>query len=99
MVRDFASLIDKYGHVPNGTRSYYLSRSQPPFFFAMVGLLSPKDPAASYSRYLPQLRREYAFWMQGEKGLRARHGSSPRRFPARRRSAQPLLGRRRHAAR
>jgi alpha,alpha-trehalase len=69
MVRDFASLIDTYGHVPNGTRSYYLSRSQPPFFYAMVGLLSSEDPAVSYSRYLPQLRREYAFWMQGEKGL------------------------------
>ncbi len=69
MVRDFASLIDKYGHVPNGTRTYYLSRSQPPFFYAMVGLLGPRDPAASYARYLPQLRREYAFWMQGEKNL------------------------------
>jgi alpha,alpha-trehalase len=77
MVRDFASLIDRYGHVPNGTRSYYLSRSQPPFFYAMVGLLSAEDPAASYSRYLPQLRREYAFWMQGEKGLA--HGTAHRR--------------------
>jgi len=27
MVRDFAYLIDRYDHVPNGTRSYYLSRS------------------------------------------------------------------------
>ena len=80
MVRDFASLIDKYGHVPNGTRSYYLSRSQPPFFYAMVGLLNSEDPAASYSRYLPQLRREYAFWMQGEKGLA--HGTAHRRVVA-----------------
>jgi alpha,alpha-trehalase len=70
MVRDFAYLIDTYGHVPNGTRSYYLSRSQPPFFYAMVGLLSPKDPAASYARYLPELRSEHAFWMQGEAGLK-----------------------------
>jgi len=77
MVRDFASLIDTYGHVPNGTRSYYLSRSQPPFFYAMVGLLSSADPAASYARYLPQLRREYAFWMQGEKALK--RGSAHRR--------------------
>jgi alpha,alpha-trehalase len=69
MVRDFAFLIDTYGHVPNGTRSYYLSRSQPPFFYAMVALLSGEDPVASYARYLPELRREYAFWMQGEKGL------------------------------
>jgi alpha,alpha-trehalase len=70
MVRDFAYLIDTYGHVPNGTRTYYLSRSQPPFFYAMVGLLNGEDPAAAYARYLPELRREYAFWMQGEIGLR-----------------------------
>ena len=77
MVQDFASLIDTYGHVPNGTRTYYLSRSQPPFFFAMVGLLSSDDPAAAYSRYLPQLRREYAFWMEGEKSVKP--GSAHRR--------------------
>ena len=29
---DFAYLIDTFGHVPNGARTYYLSRSQPPFF-------------------------------------------------------------------
>jgi alpha,alpha-trehalase len=80
MVRDFAHLIDTYGHVPNGTRDYYLTRSQPPFFFAMVGLLNAKDPAAAYARYLPQLRREHAFWMQGEAGLKA--GSAHRRVVA-----------------
>jgi alpha,alpha-trehalase len=70
MVRDFAYLIDTYGHVPNGLRTYYLSRSQPPFFFAMVGLLSGEDPAASFARFLTELRREYAFWMQGADHLR-----------------------------
>jgi len=69
MVRNFAYLIDTYGHIPNGARTYYLSRSQPPFFFAMVGLLSQEDPAASFARYLPELKREYAFWMQGAQGL------------------------------
>jgi len=69
MVQDFAFLIDSYGHVPNGTRSYYLSRSQPPFFFEMVALFSPKDSAAAYARYLPQLKREYAFWMDGDNAL------------------------------
>ena len=71
MVKDFAYLIDTFGHVPNGARTYYLSRSQPPFFFAMVSLLSPQDPSASYARYLTQLRREHAFWMEGEKALPA----------------------------
>ncbi len=80
MVHDFAYLIDAYGHVPNGTRSYYLSRSQPPFFYAMVGLLNPKDQVASFARYLPQLRREYAFWMQGAAGLQ--RGAAHRRVVA-----------------
>ncbi len=69
MVRDFSYLIDSFGHVPNGARTYYLSRSQPPFFFAMVGLVSPDDPAAAYATYLPQLRREYSFWMEGAQGV------------------------------
>jgi alpha,alpha-trehalase len=80
MVRDFARLIDTYGHVPNGTRSYYLSRSQPPFFYAMVGLVNAADPAAADALYLPQLRREYGFWMQGEAGLR--RGAAHRRVVA-----------------
>jgi alpha,alpha-trehalase len=80
MVRDFAYLIDTYGHVPNGARTYYLSRSQPPFFFDMVGLTSPKDPAAAFARYLPQLRREYGFWMDGEHGLKP--GAAHRRVVA-----------------
>jgi alpha,alpha-trehalase len=70
MIGDFAYLIDTYGHIPNGARTYYLSRSQPPFFFAMVGLSSPADPAKAYARYLPELRREYAFWMDGARRLR-----------------------------
>ncbi len=76
MVADFAYLIDTYGHVPNGARTYYLSRSQPPFFFEMVALLGGDDPSAAFVRYLPQLKAEYAFWMQGAEGLRpgtARH--------------------------
>ena len=65
MVQNFAFLIDIYGHIPNGTRTYYLSRSQPPFFFLMVGLLGGADPTAAYVHFLPQLRLEYAFWMRG----------------------------------
>ncbi len=69
MVRDFAYLIDTYGHVPNGNRTYYLTRSQPPFFFKMVALLSPDDEAQAFAQYLPQLKKEYAFWMEGAEKL------------------------------
>lgn len=80
LTRDFAYLIDTFGHVPNGARTYYLSRSQPPFFFAMVGLNSPQDPAAAFAQFLPQLRREYAFWMEGESALKP--GTAHRRVVA-----------------
>ena len=46
MVENFAGLIDQYGHIPNGSRSYYLSRSQPPFFAAMVELQAEHDVRA-----------------------------------------------------
>jgi alpha,alpha-trehalase len=65
MVKNFAHLIDGIGHIPNGNRSYYLSRSQPPFFFAMVALTEPGDPAKAYAAYLPQLKAEYRYWMDG----------------------------------
>jgi alpha,alpha-trehalase len=80
MVGDFAYFIDTYGHVPNGARTYYLSRSQPPFFFEMVGLLESNDPPAAFARYLPQLKAEYAFWMQGADTLR--RGSAHRHVVA-----------------
>jgi len=61
MVRDFAYLIDTFGHVPNGARTYYLSRSQPPFYFEMVGLLSAADPPAAFGRYLPPTEARVRF--------------------------------------
>tara|TARA_R110001606_G_scaffold53551_1_gene132110 strand:- start:1708 stop:3342 length:1635 start_codon:yes stop_codon:yes gene_type:complete len=66
MVDDFAYMIRTYGHVPNGSRTYYLSRSQPPFFYLMVSLLSPNDPARAWAEYLPELKAEHDFWMAGE---------------------------------
>ena len=71
MLEDFAALLDRYGHIPNGTRTYYLGRSQPPFFFEMVALSRPADPAAAWAHFLPQLQREYAFWMAGAGSLSA----------------------------
>jgi alpha,alpha-trehalase len=71
MATNFADLIDTYGHAPNGTRTYYLSRSHPPFFVEMIGLLSPWDPSAAFARYLPELKTEYAYWMEGVNALKA----------------------------
>ncbi len=71
MLNNFAWLIDEVGHIPNGNRVYYLSRSQPPFFAAMVTLLREQKGDRAALRYLPQLEREYAFWMDGASALAA----------------------------
>ncbi len=63
MVNNFAYLINEYGHIPNGNRSYYLSRSQPPFFAMMVELLAEMTGNAAYAIYLSALEKEYDYWM------------------------------------
>ena len=65
MLKNFAYDIDRYGHVPNGNRSYYLSRSQPPFFSYLVELVAKRDGAATIVKYLPEMQKEYDYWMQG----------------------------------
>lgn len=65
MVKNFAHLINTYGHIPNGNRSYYLSRSQPPFFPLMVQLLAGIKGNEVYAQYLPAMEKEYQFWMSG----------------------------------
>ncbi|MBK8563154.1 MAG: alpha,alpha-trehalase TreF [Saprospiraceae bacterium] len=63
MVANFAYLIRHYGFIPNGNRSYYLGRSQPPFFSLMVRLLAEHKGPAVLVRYKPVLLAEYKFWM------------------------------------
>jgi alpha,alpha-trehalase len=66
MIDDFVALVERYGHVPNGTRSYYLSRSQPPFLYAMMAL-SPVSDAGVKARRLAALKREWAYWTTPER--------------------------------
>lgn len=66
MVNNFAYLIDQVGFIPNGNRTYFLTRSQPPFFSSMVALLAEHKGGDTYVQYLPQLLREYDFWMHGQ---------------------------------
>jgi alpha,alpha-trehalase len=65
MLDNFAHLITVVGHIPNGNRTYYLSRSQPPFFAAMVGLYARATDTTQALRYLDALEKEHAFWMAG----------------------------------
>lgn len=70
MVKNFAYLIGNYGHIPNGNRTYYLGRSQPPFFSVMVELLAQAKGDSVYQEFLPAMEKEYAFWMDGSDRLK-----------------------------
>ena len=65
MVNNFSHLIDEFGYIPNGNRTYYIGRSQPPFYSLMVKLLSKEKGEKILLKYLPQLEKEYRFWMKG----------------------------------
>ena len=79
MVNNFAWLIDEYGYIPNGNRTYYLGRSQPPFFACMIQLLNEEKPEGNILvKYLPHLQKEYNFWMQGSDLLTSGNSSIKR---------------------
>ncbi len=63
MLNNFTCLIDRYGYIPNGNRTYYLGRSQPPFFAAMVKLYMHEKGDSAGLQYLNALQSEYSFWM------------------------------------
>ena len=72
MINNFSYLIDTIGFIPNGNRTYFLTRSQPPFYASMVQLLQdakPNEPILA--NYLPYLEKEYAFWMNGQASVSA----------------------------
>jgi alpha,alpha-trehalase len=69
LLKNFAFEIDRYGMIPNGNRSYYLSRSQPPFFSLMVELIASVDGNEALVTYLPELQKEWDFWMNGADAL------------------------------
>jgi alpha,alpha-trehalase len=70
IVDTMTELIETHGHVPNGARTYYLGRSQPPLFHMMVGLLDDRPPAVA-ERRLSAMKREHDWWMFGADGLDA----------------------------
>jgi alpha,alpha-trehalase len=92
MLDNFAHLIGTVGHIPNGNRTYYLSRSQPPFFAAMVGLYARATDTTHALPYLDALEAEHAFWMNGAERLAPGAGQASRRV-VRLRDGGPLLNR------
>jgi alpha,alpha-trehalase len=63
MIENFAYLIHEFGFIPNGNRTYFLSRSQPPYFSCMIELLASHNGDSVYAKYQSALQKEHDYWM------------------------------------
>ena len=73
MLNNYTDMIKRFGRIPNGSRTYYLSRSHPPMYSQMVRLLSDhhrsteQDPRSvdPLVTYLPAMVKEWEYWNKG----------------------------------
>lgn len=70
MMGNYAYMIRKFSFIPTGNRTYFLSRSQPPFFSHMVKLLAQNQSRTlTLLEYLPYMLNEYRYWTKGRRTL------------------------------
>ena len=78
-VDNMCYLINKFGFMPNGNRTFYLSRSQPPFLSQMVRCIYEKTGDVQWlSECCKALEKEYEFWKNERQtpcGLNRYYGS------------------------
>ncbi|GBP39852.1 Trehalase [Eumeta japonica] len=68
MIENLLHLVDVLGYVPNGSRRYYLGRSQPPLLAAMVASYFSETGDLSWlEKYTPTVERELRFWLDHKK--------------------------------
>ena len=61
---DMLYLVDRYGYMPNGSRTWYLNRSQPPFLCMMVDRVFEETGDRKWlAGAFATLQKEYDFWM------------------------------------
>ena len=62
--KDILYLIDRFGYMPNGNRTGFLRRSQPPYAALMVNDVYRASGDLSFLKSaLVTLKKEYEFWM------------------------------------
>lgn len=64
IVLNLVYLVEKYGFVLNGARSYYTNRSQPPLLSSMVSdIYTAIGDLGFVRKAFPSLLKEHRFWM------------------------------------
>lgn len=62
-IRNMAYLLETYGKIPNGNRTWYLDHSQPPFFGCMLeDALCFAPELLTLDEAFSWLEKEYSFW-------------------------------------
>ncbi|KAJ2945786.1 hypothetical protein O0L34_g4692 [Tuta absoluta] len=68
MIENLLYLVDKFGYIPNGSRVYYLGRSQPPLLASMVGsYFAATQDLAWVKRNLLIVEKELQYWLDNKK--------------------------------
>nr|ARD05074.1 trehalase 1B [Antheraea pernyi] len=68
MIENLLYLVNKWGYVPNGSRIYYLGRSQPPLLAAMVSdYFEATGDIAWLERNIVTLEKELQYWLETKK--------------------------------
>lgn len=64
MLKNFFSIVDRYGFIPNGGRIYYSMRSQPPLLAPMVKTFVDTTGNKQFAiSSVDVLAREFDYWM------------------------------------
>ncbi|GAX83830.1 hypothetical protein CEUSTIGMA_g11254.t1 [Chlamydomonas eustigma] len=72
MTHNMLTLVDLFDHVPNGSRTYYVNRSQPPLLSSMVAACyQARASKQLLEDALPRLIKEWEYWCEGTCGGKA----------------------------
>ncbi|CAG9863925.1 unnamed protein product [Phyllotreta striolata] len=64
ILENFLSLIDRFGFIPNGSRVYYLNRSQPPLLALMIGLyVDATNNKTWLAQHVDTVEKELNWWI------------------------------------
>ena len=67
MVENFLYEIEHYGQILNANRTYYLTRSQPPFLTRMILAVYEKNKDRAWlARTAPAVEKYYRYWTEGD---------------------------------
>src|SRR5256714_8141947 len=67
MVENFLYEIEHYGQILNANRTYYLTRSQPPFLTRMILAVYERRPDRAWlARTVPAVEKYYRYWTEGD---------------------------------